>query len=73
MLNQMMKAFEREFIGQSKVWHPVSDSIYHGRMSDAEIEAMRDRNEQAIKKCIKEMGDKWVLHKSHQVKRNVSE
>jgi hypothetical protein len=73
MFNQMMKAFEREFIGQSKVWEPVSDSIYHGRMSDAEIEAMRERNEQAIKKCIQEMGEKWVLHKSHQVQRHVSE
>jgi hypothetical protein len=73
MFNQMMKAFEREFIGQSKVWEPVSDSIYHGRMSDAEIEAMRARNEEAIKQCIAEMGEKWVLHKSHQVKRNVSE
>jgi hypothetical protein len=73
MFNQMMQAFEREFIGQSKIWHPVSESIYHGRMSDAEIEAMRERNEQAIKKCIKEMGDKWVLHKSHQVKKNVSQ
>ena len=73
MFNQMMKAFEREFIGQSKVWEPVSDSIYHGRMSDAEIEAMRERNEQAIKECIQEMGEKWVLHKSHQVQKNVSE
>jgi hypothetical protein len=72
MLNQMLKAFEREFIGQSKEWHPASDSIYYGRMSDAEIEAMRARNEEAIKKCIKEMGEKWVLHKSHQVQRHVS-
>ena len=70
MFNQMMQAFEREFIGQSKIWYPVSESIYHGRMSDSEIEAMRERNEVAIKKCIKDMGDKWVLHKSHQVKRN---
>lgn len=70
MFNQMMQAFEREFIGQSKIWYPVSESIYHGRMSDAEIEAMRERNEAAIKKCIKDMGDKWVLHQSHQVKRN---
>lgn len=73
MFNQMLKAFEREFIGQSKTWEPVSDSIYHGRMSDAEIEAMRARNEESIKKCIKEMGEKWVLHKSHQVQRHVSE
>jgi hypothetical protein len=70
MFKKLMDSFEREFIGQSKIWEPVSESIYHGRMSDAEIEAMRDRNEQAIKKCIKEMGDKWVLHKSHQVKRH---
>jgi hypothetical protein len=69
MFNQMMKAFEREFIGQSKEWHPASDSIYHGRMSDAEIEAMRARNEAAIKKCIKDMGKKWILHPSHKVTR----
>jgi hypothetical protein len=69
MFSQMLKAFEREFIGQSKEWHPVSDSIYHGRMSDAEIEAMRERNEQAIKKCIKDMSKKWLLHPSHKVTR----
>ena len=69
MFNQMMKAFKRDFVGkQTQEWDPVSDSIYHGRMSDAEIEAMRARNEEAIKKCIKEMGSKWVLHKSHSVK-----
>ena len=73
MFNQMLKAFEREFIGQSKVWEPVNETIYYGRMSDAEIEGMQSRNEAAIKKCIAEMGDKWVLHKSHQVKRHVSE
>jgi hypothetical protein len=69
MFDQMLKAFEREFIGQSKIWHPVSESIYHGRMSDAEIEAMRARNEEAIKKCIKNMGKKWLLHPSHKVTR----
>jgi hypothetical protein len=69
MFNQMMKAFEREFIGQSKIWYPVSESIYHGRMSDAEVEAMRARNEEAIKKCIKDMGKKWILHPSHKVTR----
>ena len=69
MFDQMLKAFEREFIGQSKIWHPVSDSIYHGRMSDAEIEAMRARNEEAIKKCIKDMGKKWLLHPYHKVTR----
>lgn len=70
MLKKLMQRFEAEFVGQSKVWEPVSDSIYYGRMSDAEIEAMRARNESAIKKCIAEMGDKWVLHKSHEVKRH---
>ena len=69
MFNQMMKAFEREFIGQSKEWHPVNDSVYCSRMSDADIEAMRARNEEAIKKCIKKMGKKWVLHSAHKVKR----
>lgn len=70
MLNKLMQRFEQEFIGQSKVWYPAKDSIYYGRMSDAEIEAMRSRNEEAIEKCKAEMGDKWVLHKSHQVKRH---
>lgn len=69
MFNQMMKAFEREFIGQSKEWHPVNDTVYYSRMTDADIEAMRARNEEAIAKCIKKMGKKWVLHKSHKVTR----
>lgn len=69
MFNQMMKVFEREFIGQPKIWYPVNDTVYYGRMSDKEIEDMRARNEAAIKKCIKEMGDKWVLHQSHKVQR----
>lgn len=69
MFKELMQRFEAEFIGQSKIWYPAKDSVYYGRMSDAEVEAMRARNEEAIKKCIAEMGDKWVLHKSHQVKR----
>jgi hypothetical protein len=73
MFKKLMDSFEKEFIGQSKIWEPVNDSIYCGRMSDAEIEGMQARNEAAIKTCIAEMGDKWVLHKSHQVKRHVSE
>ena len=72
MLKQLMKRFEEEFVGQSKVWEPVSDSMYYGRISDAELEAMRSRNEQAIKKCIKEMGEKWVLHPVHKVLRHES-
>ncbi len=69
MFKKLMDSFEREFIGQSKIWYPVSESIYHGRMSDAEIEAMQARNEAAIKKCIKGMGKKWLLHPSHKVTR----
>lgn len=69
MFKELMQRFETEFIGQSKIWYPAKDSVYYGRMSDAEVEAMRARNEEAIKKCIAEMGDKWVLHKSRQVKR----
>jgi hypothetical protein len=69
MFKKLMDSFEREFIGQSKIWYPVSESIYHGRMSDAEIEAMRERNEAAIKKCIKDMGKKWILHPTHKVTR----
>ena len=69
MFKQLKEAFEREFIGQPKVWYPVKDTIYYGRMSDAEIEDMRARNEKAIKECINKMGYKWVLHESHKVKR----
>ena len=69
MFKKLQQAFEREFIGQTKEWYPVNDSIYCGRMSDAEIESMRERNERAIQDCIKAMGDKWVLHSSHRVTR----
>lgn len=72
MLKKLMKRFEDEFVGQSKVWEPVNDSIYYGRMSDAEIEAMRKRNEKAIKECIEKMGNKWVLHPDNQVFRHES-
>jgi hypothetical protein len=70
MFKKLMSRFEAEFIGQSKIWEPVKDSVYYGRMSDTEIEAMRARNEKAIKECIKKMDYKWVLHKKHQVMRN---
>lgn len=69
MFNQMMKAFEREFLGQPKEWHPVKETVYYQRMSDKDIEDMQARNEKAIKDCIKKMGKKWVLHKSHRVGR----
>jgi hypothetical protein len=69
MLKKLMQQFEAEFIGQSRVWEPVSDSMYYGRMSDKEIEDMRQRNEDAIQKCIEEMGEKWIMHPVHQVKR----
>jgi hypothetical protein len=67
-----MKRFEEEFVGQSKVWNPVSDSMYYGRISDAELEAMRARNEKAIQECIEDMGEKWILHPVHKVSRNES-
>ena len=69
MFNQMLKAFEREFIGQSKEWYPVNDSIYCGRITDEQLEDMQSRNDAAIKQCIKDMGNKWVLHSSHKVTR----
>ena len=72
MFNQMIKVLEREFIGQSKIWYPVKDTIYYGRMSDKEVEDMRARNEAAIQACIKKMGKKWILHPSHKVQRNPS-
>ena len=72
MFKKLMRSFEDQFVGQSKVWEPVNDTIYYGRMSDAEIEAMRQRNEEAIKQCIEDMGSKWVLHPVHRVFKNVS-
>ena len=72
MLKQLMQRFEEEFVGQSKIWEPLSDSMYYGRISDAELEAMRARNEQAIKECIEDMGEKWILHPVHKVFRHES-
>lgn len=69
MFKKLMDSLEKELIGQTKIWYPVNDTIYCGRMSDKEIEDMRSRNEQAIAKCIKDMGPKWVLHSSHKVTR----
>ena len=69
MLKKLLKRFEDEFVGQSRVWEPVNDSIYCGRMSDAEIEGMRQRNEKAIKECIEKMGERWILHPVHKVGR----
>lgn len=70
MFDQMMKAFKRDFVGkQTQEWDPVSDSIYHGVMTDEEVADMQKRNEAAIKKCIKTMGKKWILHPSHKVTR----
>lgn len=69
MFNKMIKALERELIGQPKEWYPVKDTVYYQRMSDKDIEDMQMRNEEAIKKCIKKMGKKWVLHSSHKVTR----
>jgi hypothetical protein len=70
MFKKLMRRFEEEFIGQSKIWEPVKDSVYYGRISDSEIEAMRARNEKAIKESIAKLGEKWVLHKKHQVMRH---
>lgn len=69
MLKTLFRRFEKEFVGQSKEWHPVDESIYYGRMSDAEIEGMQRRNEAAIEKCKKDMGEKWILHPAHKVER----
>lgn len=69
MLKKLMQRIEMEFVGQPKIWEPVNDTIYYGRMSDVEIESMRARNEAAIQKCIKAMGEKWVLHSAHKVTR----
>ena len=69
MLKKLMQEFETQFIGQSKIWEPVKDTMYYGRMSDKEIEDMRHRNEAAIQKCKENMGEKWILHPVHKVSR----
>jgi len=70
MFDQMKEAFKRNFVGKQKQeWYPASESIYHGVMTDEDIEEMQKRNEAAIKKCIKTMGKKWLLHPSHKVTR----
>lgn len=69
MFKKMMQQFEAEFIGQSKVWEPISDSVYHGRMSDKEIEDMTKRYFSGIEECKKDMGPKWILHPVHKVLR----
>lgn len=69
LFNQMLKSFEKEFIGEPKVWNPAKDTIYYGRMSDKEIEDMQARNERAIKRKIEQLGNKWILHPDNQVTR----
>jgi len=69
MFSKLWNSFEAEFIGQSKEFHPAKNTMYYGRMTDAQLEAMRQRNEEAIQKRIEEMGSNWVLHPSHHVQR----
>lgn len=69
MLNKLFRAFEKEFIGEPKVWEPVNDSVYCGRMSDKEIEEMQARNQLAIQKRIEELGNRWILHPDNKVTR----
>ena len=69
MFKKLLKRAELELLGEKKEWHPVNNSMYCGRISDKEIDDMRSRNEKAIKECIKEMGEKWILHPSHKVER----
>jgi hypothetical protein len=69
MIKQMLKRFEEEFVGQSKVWNPVKDTVYYGRMSDKEIEEMQARNQKAIKQRIEELGNRWILHPDNKVTR----
>jgi hypothetical protein len=69
MFNKIKEAIKLELYGEEKEWFPVNESIYCGRMSDKDIEEMRERNEKAIAACIKKMGKKWILHPSHKVGR----
>jgi hypothetical protein len=69
MLNNLFRALEREFIGNYKDLRPVKDTFYYGKISDAEVEAMRMRNEEAIQKRIEELGTKWLLHPQNKIER----
>lgn len=67
MFKRLKEEIRLALYGEDKEWFPVSDSIYYGRMSDKEIDDMRQRNEKAIKDCIKKMGKKWIMHPAHKV------
>jgi uncharacterized protein (DUF2147 family) len=69
VIKKMLKRFEEEFVGQSKVYNPVKDTVYYGRMSDHEIEEMQARNCLAIQKKIAELGNRWILHPDNKVTR----
>lgn len=69
MIKEMLKRLEHEFIGETKEWNPVKDTIYYGRMSDKEIEDMRSRSDRAIKQKIRDLGPKWLLHPDNKVTR----
>jgi hypothetical protein len=74
MFNKLMSDFKNEFVGKTKdEWKPISDSWYCGCITDEQLAAMRQRNEQAIEKCIEKMGTKWILHPVHKVFKNVSQ
>lgn len=73
MIKELLRRFEAEFIGQSKVYYPAKDTMYYGRISDKELEELQARNEKAIQKRIEEMGEKWVTHPANQVKRSNDE
>lgn len=69
MFKKLMERFEQEFVGQAKVYYPVKETMYYGRISDKEIEEMQARNQAAIKASIKKLGKKWIMHPAHKVKR----
>jgi len=69
MLNKLMEQFKNEFVKESKVYNPVKDTVYYGRMSDKEIEEMQARNDRAIKQKIRELGNRWILHPDNKVTR----
>lgn len=42
---------------------------YHGKMTEEVLEELRKKNEEKLQKAKEYLGEKWILHNSHSVKR----
>jgi hypothetical protein len=72
MINKIYKYLKKELWGDDKDWQPAKETIYYGLMTDEEIADMRKRNEVAMDKAKKSLGNKWLLHPANKVVKNDS-